>query len=262
MAAGALSRIAADLGACLRFFSRVPVPRLSRDDDPAAAPDFSRSAGLVPLAGAVICLPAALVAAILANSALPPVAAGALVLLAAVLVTGALHEDGLADTADGLGGAHSRERRLEIMRDSRIGVFGAAALGVAIVLRASLYGALLEFGSIGAAAALIAVAAGSRAAMVAVWHALPPARSSGLSAGAGRPSSTARWLAIGVGGVLLLLALPAGGIGGLALGIGLAMVAAASLGYAASRLLGGQTGDILGAVQQCAEVALLVGLVA
>jgi adenosylcobinamide-GDP ribazoletransferase len=116
---------AGDLAACIRFFSRLPLPRLGKWDDPAALPAFQRMARAAPLAGVLVALPAALVGLLLGFTALPHLAIGLLMTGALAAVTGGLHEDGLADVADGFFGGHTPERRLEIMKDSRIGSFGA-----------------------------------------------------------------------------------------------------------------------------------------
>jgi len=116
-----------DLAACLRFYSRLPVPRLHGEGDIHAAPDFRTAPRMLPLAGLILALPAALTLLAARGLGLGPFLAAALALTVMVLVTGALHEDGLADLADGCGGA-TRERRLEIMRDSRLGSYGAIAL--------------------------------------------------------------------------------------------------------------------------------------
>jgi adenosylcobinamide-GDP ribazoletransferase len=258
----AFPRLVADLGGTLRFFSRLPVPRLSRLDDPAALPRFETAARVVPVAGALLALPAAGAAALLSATGLPPLASGAFVVAVGLLVTGAMHEDGLADTADGLAGGRTRERRLEIMRDSRIGTFGAAALFLALLARASLAGALVEAGAVAAAAALVAAAAVGRGAMVAVWGALPAARPDGMSGSAGRPSRAAVIVALASAVVLALAGLSAAGPGSIAAGLAAAAAVAFLVGRAASRCIGGQTGDILGAVAATAEIAFLAGLLA
>ncbi|HUG61478.1 MAG TPA: adenosylcobinamide-GDP ribazoletransferase, partial [Methylomirabilota bacterium] len=231
-------RIAADLGGALRFFSRVPVPALSPADDPAGMPRFETGAWAAPVAGAILALPAALLAALLGLTALPALAAGALVAAVSVLATGGLHEDGLADTADGLGGGHDRERRLAIMKDSRIGVFGAAALALSLIARSALLGALVAAGPLAAAGAVIAAATVSRSAMVVVWNRLPAARSDGLSVAAGRPAAGAAMAAVVVGGLAALLAGPAAGFAGVLLAVALSALAAAAMAGVARRAIG------------------------
>jgi adenosylcobinamide-GDP ribazoletransferase len=185
---------------------------------------------------------------------LPPSIAALLVLTAQVFASGGLHEDGLADTADGLWGGWTRERRLEIMRDSRIGSYGVIALILGYAARWSALSLLLEGGAYGAA--LIAAAAMSRGVLPGVMALVTPARADGLSRSTGRPSvatagvAAALALLIGVitlGGGVIWAALLA-----LAVTIGLARIAVARIG--------GQTGDILGATQQVVEIAVLISL--
>ena len=180
---------------------------------------------------------------------------------ALVAVTGALHEDGLADVADGFGGGSTRERKLEIMRDSRIGAYGAVALALALILRVGALAASLD-GPFGRAAlSLILVAAISRAGALMPLALLPPARADGAGAAAGRLEGSALAAAWGSALVIAL------GAGLVALGLVHALVAALMSGAAAlgvvamaRRAIGGQTGDVAGAAQQCAEVAAWCGL--
>lgn len=181
---------------------------------------------------------------------LPAGVAGAVALAVAALATGALHEDGLADTADGLFGGWMKERRLEIMKDSRIGSYGVLALMVVTLARWSAITALVAGGHW---AAILAAAALSRAPMAAVMAGLPNARGNGLSASTGAPT---RGAAAGAAGLALLLALLL--TGGTAIAMGLAVLAtSAGVAALAKRKIGGQTGDILGATQQMAETAAL-----
>ncbi|HZU91701.1 MAG TPA: adenosylcobinamide-GDP ribazoletransferase [Stellaceae bacterium] len=172
--------------------------------------------------------------------------------LASAAVSGALHEDGLADTADGLLGGHDREARLAIMRDSRHGTYGVLALVFSVLLRAAALAA--QGDPVHAALALIAAHAASRAVLPAALLALAPARADGLGAGAGRPRPGQVVAAAALGGAIALAALgPLCGLLALALA-GAAVVAAAGL---AERRIGGYTGDVLGAFQQLAEIVIL-----
>lgn len=249
----------------LRFYSRLPVPRLPGEPEGAGAPDFTVAPRALPLAGALIGLSGALVLALACGLLDLPVPVGAALATAAlVLVTGALHEDGLADTADGLGGGSNRERRLEILRDSRIGSYGAAALVLALLLRVLVIAALATVeGWPTAALALVASGAVSRmVGLLPLWM-LPPARSDGLASSVGRPSDAS----MAIGGVVTLTV----AIGCLAWTIPVAKVLAACaasllavlpLVSLARRLIGGQTGDIAGAAQQIGEIAFLCILAA
>ncbi|GAB4511352.1 MAG: adenosylcobinamide-GDP ribazoletransferase [Roseibium sp.] len=248
------------MAACVRFFSRLPLPSVNAADDPAAAPDFTRIARAAPLAGAVIALPAAAAGMLLGYTLLPDLAVAALTAGLLAATTGALHEDGLSDVADGFFGGASREKRLQIMKDSRIGAFGALALIVTSILRIVLLAALWQrFGPADAALLFIGSEALSRAFLVWQWHKLPLARPEGLAARFGKPQwRTAIQAMMAVLPVLipaaLILSLPA-----LALGIGLAAAAAQLTGSLARDKIGGITGDVLGAIQQLGGLGFLAG---
>jgi adenosylcobinamide-GDP ribazoletransferase len=252
-----------ELARWLRFYSRLPVPVLSGDADPHALPDFRRMAPVLPVAGLVIGLaPALCLAAALALD-LGPWLAAALAVATMSLTTGAFHEDGLADTADGFAGGATPARRLEIMKDSLIGSYGASAIALSLALRIGALATLAERVDIpAAAAALIVAAALSRTAGLIPLTFLPPARLEGASYAVGRPSREAFFSASALAG---LVALAVGGLAGLpAPGIALMLALSALAGFALSRLslrlIGGQTGDVAGAVQQVAEIAAMIGL--
>ncbi len=176
--------------------------------------------------------------------------------------TGGLHEDGLSDFADGLGGGSDRAKMLAIMRDSRIGSYGALALFLALALRVGALATLLDRTGLAAATALVFAAAVSRVAALLPMVLLPPARSDGLSAAVGRPGRAALVTAAVTVLFLAALALPLGlsaaGLIAMAVLAGLAALAVTGL---AARRLGGQTGDVIGACQQAAEILALLGLV-
>lgn len=236
---------AGDIAAAFLLLTRLPVPPKRRP------PRGADAAWAWPLAGAAVGTVGALVAVIALALGLPAGFAAAAVLAVQALATGALHEDGLADTADGLLGGATRDRRLEIMKDSRIGSFGALALVLVTLARWSALVALCSSGA--APLVLVAVGALSRAPMAAVMAALPNARTGGLSVHVGRPGprSVALGLLVAAGIGLALCGLPA--LWMLALAMGLAGL----LAIAARVKIGGQTGDILGATQQLAEAACL-----
>ena len=255
--------IAYDLAGCLRFYSRLPVPPLPGEGDIHGVPDFRTLPRMLPLAGLVLGLPGALVLLAAWGLGLGPYLAATLGLTAGVLITGALHEDGLADVADGFGGGSTPARRLEIMRDSRIGAYGGVALMLSLALRIGALATLLDRGGAMAALALPLAAALSRSAALAPLSLLPPARADGAGAAVGRPSrrtlATAGALALGL--TLLALALGLPPLGGVLMGV-LAALAALGVTALARRAIGGQTGDVVGAAQQAAEIAALLGLVA
>lgn len=218
--------------------------------------EFDRSAQAAwayPLVGLVVGVIAALVVAILLWLGVTPALAAGFWIATTVVLTGAMHEDGLADCADGFWGGFDKARRLEIMKDSQIGSYGVLALVLSVGLRWMAIWALLQTGTW--VWALIALEVLSRATMPAVMHALPHARQTGLSHAQGRPSMQTAGVAIAIalfvgfvllGWVVLKLAIL----------LGAATVAS---GFLAQRKIGGQTGDVLGATQQ---VLLVLGLLA
>jgi adenosylcobinamide-GDP ribazoletransferase len=185
-----------------------------------------------------------------------PIAA-LLALAAGAGLTGALHEDGLADTADGFGGGHDRDRKLAIMHDSQHGTYGILALLLSLGLRAA---ALAVAGdAIHAGLALVAAHALSRGLLPAAMRALRPARQDGLGASAGTPSPTAAGIAFAIGIVVALAGLGPG-VGAIAIIAAIAGVSAAAM--LAQRQIGGYTGDVLGAFQQIGEIIMLLAAAA
>ena len=251
-AAGALG----DVADALRFFTRLPLPAA-----PPRPLDFNRIAWAAPVAGAVVGAVGAGVLALAQFLGLPALVGAALATASLIAATGALHEDGLADVADGFGGGRTRESKLEIMRDSRIGAYGAIALALALILRVSALAATLSHGFWSAAGPLIIVAAVSRAAALMPLALLDPARAEGAGAAAGRLEPVSFAAACGAA---LVLAVAAGlfTVGaGRAIDAALAgAIAAAAMTALASRQIGGQTGDVAGAAQQWAEIAGWCGL--
>jgi adenosylcobinamide-GDP ribazoletransferase len=261
--AAALRALYADLLKCLRFYSRLPVPAPAWERDPYGPPDFATMPRMLPVAGAII---GAVGAAVLVGAqmlGLGAFVAAALAVASLTLVTGAFHEDGLADTADGFGGGSTPERRLEIMKDSRIGSYGGAALVLAYVLRVACLAELLaRLGTLGAAAAVVLVAALSRSAGLLLMTLLPPARMTGSSYAVGQPEPGAVALAFGICAAFGLAA----GLGsplpfaGIVLAFLLAGGVALAMTRLSKRLIGGQSGDVGGAIQQLAEIAAYLGL--
>ncbi|MFQ5955192.1 MAG: adenosylcobinamide-GDP ribazoletransferase [Kiloniellales bacterium] len=248
-APGRLEAWGRDIKVAAVLYTRLPLAHPGTITGEALA----RAQWAAPVIGAAVGLAGAAGFAVASRLALPAAACALIALAVTVLVTGALHEDGLADTADGLGGGRGRAEKLAIMRDSRIGGYGALALIFSVGLRVAALAALAQPGA--AAGALIGAGAVSRGALPAVMARLDAARQDGLAAEAGRPSAGLALAAAGVASVIALLALgpPTGVLVLLAGG-----VAAAAVMTLARRQLGGHTGDVLGAVQQAAEVAALL----
>jgi len=247
-----VSRWVVEARLALAFLTRLPL-------GPAGAAEpgaLARAAWAFPLAGVLVGVAGAILLTLGDRLGLPILASALLAVAATVAVTGALHEDGLADFADGLGGADA-EHALAIMRDSRIGSYGVLALVIVVGLRVLCVAEL--HGTFTVVLTLIAAAAGSRAILPAVLFYMPPARADGLGHAAGRPAKRLTIDAVAIGGALVLIGL--GPFGGL-LGISVAAFAALMIGRLALRRIGGQTGDVLGTIQQAAETAILLAAVA
>ncbi len=212
----------------------------------------ARAAWAYPFVGAAMGLGAGVTGALALWLGLAPAFAAGLALVAGIMATGALHEDGLADTADGLWGGWDPERRLEIMKDSQIGSYGVIALGLSLILRWAALSALFAAG--GAIWALIGAGALSRAGMILPMATLPHARDGGLARRTGQVEADTAWLAVGVAAVIALLALGFGAIWAAIVVLALAFV----LRALARAKLGGQTGDVLGATQQVCEITVLM----
>lgn len=220
---------------------------------PVSDGDVARAGWALPMAGLLVGITGAAVYWIAREVGLTSGPAAMLALAATVLFTGAMHEDGFADTADGFGGGRTRERKLEIMRDSRIGTYGACALIGSLTLRWSALEAIGEPKSI--AAALSVAHAAARAGLPAFMWLIPPARSDGLSAGAGRPPERSAALAFALGALCLIFGF---GPSKAMIGVILLSLVGLMLAWLATRQVGGQTGDILGAFEQIGEIAILL----
>jgi adenosylcobinamide-GDP ribazoletransferase len=211
---------------------------------------------MFPLVGAAVGVAAAAVLLFAYGLGLPALVAAFVALAALVVLTGALHEDGLGDVADGFGGGRSRDDKLRIMRDSRVGTYGVVALVFSLGLRAA---AIAALPAVPGAAAIVAAAALSRAMLPAIMRWLPSARPAGMSAEAGRPQLQAVVMAAILGGLVALITL--GPVTALWAGA-LAAAGAAAVALLARQQIGGHTGDVCGAAQQTAELAALLAVVA
>jgi adenosylcobinamide-GDP ribazoletransferase len=243
-----LQKLVTDLRIGISLCTRLPI-------GPAGAigeGDVARASWTFPIAGLLVGLTGAIAYWLAVCVNVAPLPAAALALAAMLLLTGAMHEDGLADTADGLGGA-TREKKLEIMRDSRIGTFGACALAVSLMLRWSALADIAEPRVV--ALALICAHVSARACLPAFMYLVPPARADGLSSGAGQPPFASVITALLLGIVPLLLAF---GPTGAMVTMLLLLLVALVLARVATRQFGGQTGDVLGALEQIGEAAVLL----
>lgn len=236
-----------DIFACLGFFTRLPIPAYGADRP------FAASVWAAPIAGAVVGVVVGLTIAVSLWLGLTAPIAAAFALAVGIAVTGALHEDGAADVADGFGGGATRDDKLAIMRDSRIGTYGVVVLVLSLLTRWAALATIAE--ALGSKALLAAIAAhaASRALLPAFAGLLPPARTDGLSSTLGT-----------VGPKVYVVALALGFLALLPLGVAYTLVALVALAVLffcfhqlSRRQIGGQTGDVLGALQQAAEVLLL-----
>jgi adenosylcobinamide-GDP ribazoletransferase len=227
------------------LLTRLPMPI----DHEAAGARLSRAGWAYPLVGALVGAAVGGAMTGLASLGMPPLFAATLAVAFGLLLTGALHEDGLADCADGFGGGHTVAKRLEIMRDSRLGTFGGAALMLALLAKVAL------LADLGAAALVAGTASGAVSRVPILWapRLMPPARRDGLSASAGQPPLWSPVLALAVGAMVAVALL-----GAVAVPVMLGAAAAAlGMGLTARRCIGGQSGDVLGAMQVLGELAAL-----
>jgi adenosylcobinamide-GDP ribazoletransferase len=253
------ANLVVDTARATGFLSRLPVPdRFFEGHDGS----LTRASRAFPLAGVIVTAPAGLVLALTLAAGLEPLVAAMLAYALIAMTTGALHEDGLSDAADGLGATRDRDRALTIMRDSRIGSFGAAALILSYGLRASALAAIaVAIGPLSTLAIFLAIAALSRAAMVWHWRVLPPARTDGLAVAMGGPDgASALFSTVSAAAIaILMIGVAIGSLPALGATAAAAAATAAFSRYVRKRL-GGQTGDTIGATQQLSEIAALLAL--
>jgi adenosylcobinamide-GDP ribazoletransferase len=236
-----------DLSNALAFLTRLPAPRRIG----MTAPDLARAYRAFPIIGALIGVAIGCADLLLLRAGLPAIPAAALALGAGILLTGALHEDGLADVADGFGGGRDKQRKLDLMRDSRLGTFGALALLVSFVAKA---GALATLPRGDIIPDMMAIHALARAPLAVIAAQMSYAREDGLAVTAGRPDARTAFAACVVAAIITLICLP---FGAAAKAMLVAGAAACCLAVLAQRQIGGQTGDVLGAAEQVSEMALL-----
>ncbi len=240
-----------DILLALVLLTRLPIPRLPEDafDRQGLAAWAFPSAGFV--VGALAC------AAGWVGSAwgLPPLACAIILVAVLILCTGAMHEDGLADTTDGFWGGFDPARRLEIMKDSHIGTYGVLALILSQALRVALIAPLLATGAFGG---ILTACILSRAMMPILMTALPNARNAGLSHSVGAPlsSTTGIGAAFALAMALILIGAPA------FKALIVAALVTFAIGLVARSKIRGQTGDVLGATQVMTELAILIALAA
>jgi adenosylcobinamide-GDP ribazoletransferase len=243
---------------CLRFYTRLPTPANAGAHAP---PDFETAHWAVPLVGALVGAIGGAAASIFLRLGLSSMLAATGAVATMALVTGALHEDGLADFIDGIGGGASADRKLAIMRDSRLGAYGVLTLCLTSMLRVFALAALLQTSACAGAAALIFTGATSRCAGLLPMGLLSPARADGAGAAAAAPSRRALGAMAGQATLVAVAPLLAGVSPLLVmLAFLLAYGASVYISGVAQRQIGGYTGDVLGASQQASEIVMLIAL--
>ncbi len=249
------SDIWTEIKLCLGLLTRLPVGL-----DATASPSIvARSSRWFPVIGALVGTLSAGALYICILAGLPNLVAVLIAVGFSILLTGALHEDGLADMADGFGGGSSRDAKLEIMRDSSVGTYGVLALILTVGLRGGVILTLIYPGIGSAMIAMIVAAATSRLTPVLLMHHLPTARSDGMAVNAGTPDGASVRIASGLALASLLVL---SDWQAMLVTIIATLAACAAIGALAHRQIGGQTGDVLGAGQQVTEICVLVGLAA
>jgi adenosylcobinamide-GDP ribazoletransferase len=263
-----LEERAEELKASMAFCTRLPFARLGAQatktlgdqrlgDKTLGDKTLGKAAWAFPIAGLVVGLVGAVAYVLAHRLGVPAWPAAALSVAATLIITGALHEDGLADTMDGFGGGSTRVDKLDIMRDSRTGAYGVCAVVLSLLIRV---GVLASFADAhGVVWALLACHCAARATMPALMWLLPPARSEGLSYDAGTPAGESVAAAAAIALVVLVFCLHP------VRGIIAALFLVATLAFFAwlsMRQIDGQTGDVLGALEQVSEIAVLLVAVA
>lgn len=241
-----------DFKTAIAFLTRLPMPH----PEGSMPQNFVRAHRMFPVVGALIGAAVGLVCLSLRLLGVPDLASAALALGAGAILTGALHEDGLADVADGFGGGRDRAAKLEIMRDSRLGTYGALILLVSFAAKLSALAAIPDRQVV---PGLIAAHALARCILPLMSLNMPYARNDGLARNAGQPDAQTALVAAGIAMMLALVSLSWSNALLSALAAGLSGL---GIAWLAQRQIGGQTGDVLGGAEQVGETAILVLLAA
>lgn len=234
-----------DLPAACALLTRLPLPRLPEH----AFQSPARATWAYPVVGLLLGVIAALIWSLLASW--PPMIRAGLTLAGLILMTGALHEDGLADTADGFWGAQTVARRLEIMKDSHIGTYGVLALILIVGLR------WLSLSEQSNPASLVYAVTLSRGVLPILTTLCTQARSNGLAASVGPAPYASSLASLAIALLVGLLILPTALM---LIATFVALATAAIIALVAHRKIGGITGDVLGTTQQLCELSILLAL--
>lgn len=248
-----LASLDTDLAIALGWLTRLP----TRFPDAAADRKLAQALWAFPVVGVVLASGLAATFAAMVGLGANSLLAAAVTVALAMLLTGALHEDGLADMLDGLGARGGRDARLAAMRDSRIGTYGTLGLILFLLIRVA---ALSSLDMLDALAGLLAALALGRAGMGVVMARLPLARSDGAASGAGKAGDHDMRKACATGLLIVLLASVIGGapILQLLLAVAVAIAVVLAMAELARRKLGGHTGDVLGATCMAVETTVLL----
>lgn len=246
-----------DLRLALMFLTRIPLPAPARVFELV---DSSRAMRFYPLIGAGVGVIAGAVLIGSSKLGFSPLACGMTALLSATLLTGGLHEDGLADTVDGFAGGKTKDKKLEIMRDSQIGAFGTLALIFSVGIRAATLSGMPGPGI--ALLALVAAGALSRAPLAVIAIRLDPVRKDGLSGNLGRPEPSHVITSVLLGIIMAFLSLGflEGGVGVSLWALLATTMATGLMVWVAIKQIEGYTGDVMGAAQQLSEIAVLIAI--
>lgn len=242
----------ADFINAVMLLTRLPISRWARGTDPR---DLARCVWAFPLVGFVVNGIGGLVYWLAHRLGMSPLLAAAWALAATVIMTGALHEDGLADVADGFGGGVTPASKMEIMRDSRLGTYGALAVLLAMIMRVGAFTALGRPAIV--ATSMILAGMLGRAAMILLLLVLKPARGDGLGAAMGRPGARRAVLGLGLGLAAAFFLVPPQTA---TLTVALGLAAALLFAKLAFSQIGGFTGDVLGAGEVIAECVVLTSM--
>ncbi len=246
-----LQKMQDDIITAFMLMTRLPIPLKTASD---TIPNVKRCVWVFPIVGLVVSSLASVIWQLSEFLALPDDVGVILTVTSMLLITGAFHEDGLADVADGFGGGNKRERKLEIMRDSALGVYGTLSLIVVMALKVS---ALITLSQTQLIPVLLITATASRSMIVVMAYLLPPARTNSIATEMGKPSVLSMVVTFLIaGGVTVFLA--DFYVTGVLFVIALTTVLLFR-GLVKSQIQG-FTGDVLGATQQISEIALLLAL--
>lgn len=246
------------LSVSVAFLSRLPVPERLTGTDFST---FKRATWCFPLAGIIVCIPAILAAYLISFTTPTALIVVITFLIIQTIVTGALHEDGMADTIDGFGGGKNTQAKLDIMKDSAIGTYGVVALILTYLLKISILFTIADYQLYKMFFAIISAHTFARGLQILFWHSLPVARYRGLSHQIGRPDKATAWIALAFGTILafFIIAFVFSAFQIVSAFL-LASLAFVGFRYLCLRQIRGQTGDTIGAMFILAEIAFLFGL--